>query len=87
MSELTYHSVIELTLRHLMVDLSVKRLQIDGYICPPLLLHLINYPKRTVQKQCKPSAENLFFAEVQPVFANFCLQSYGKSRKITTFAP
>ena len=45
-----------------LIDLSVKRLQIDGYICPPLLLHLINYPKRTVQ-------------------------SYGKSLKITTFAP
>jgi hypothetical protein len=40
-----------------------------------------------VQKQCKPSAENLFFAEEQPVFANFCLQSYGNSFKITTFAP
>ncbi len=50
MSELTYHSVIELTLRHLMVDLSVKRLQIDGYICPPLLLHLINYPKSCLQR-------------------------------------
>ena len=29
-----------------------------------------------MQGQCKPNAESLFYAEVQPVLANFQLQSY-----------
>jgi len=47
----------------------------------------MNTLKTNGQKQCKPSAESLLYAEVQPVFANLICKSSDNYGIIAIFAP